>query len=121
VDWQYALDDEDKGWDWLSLYIESLQLPGRFERYSTFALRDVQGLMRLDLGATNDPQARPVIVDYLATNPLNRRRSSGLKYIGVTLIAVAVMRSVALAEAFYSSLGMRKLRRRSPDDYSISR
>jgi hypothetical protein len=132
ADWEYSPDDEDREWNWIGLYTESLQSPGRFECYSTFALRDSQGLMRLDLGSPDDPPSPSVVVDYLATNPANRSRGSGLKYIGVTLIAVAVMRSRALgrrgrialeslpgAETFYSSLGMRKLHRKSEDGYSI--
>jgi hypothetical protein len=132
ADWQYSPDAEDKEWDWVSPYIESLQSPSRFECYSTFAVRDVQGLMRLDLGSPDRPSCPPVVVDYLATNPANREQGFGLKYIGVTLIAVAVMRSIALgrrgriileslpgAEPFYTSLGMRKLRGSSPDGYSI--
>jgi hypothetical protein len=132
ADWQFPADAEDHEWDWVTFFTDSLQEPTRYECYSTFAAGDVQGLMRLDLGAPDHPQPRFVTVDYLTTNPANRDRNSGLKFIGVALMAVAVMRSLVLgrrgrivleslpgAEPFYRSLGMRKLRRTSPDGYSI--
>jgi hypothetical protein len=68
-----------------------------------------------------------VILDYLATNPANRTATRGLKYVGIGLIAAAIMRSLdgaaggriwleslPRAAGFYEGLGMTRQHRRSP-------
>jgi hypothetical protein len=83
-------------------------------------------LMVLDLNGRRLKSGRALIVDYLATNPLNRSLGRGLKHVGTAMLAVAVQRSAECgmegciwleclegAQPFYENLGMRRHLRRS--------
>ncbi len=130
--WRYSAEDEDKDWDWWSIYLESRLSEGRYECFAAFSASGVQGLMLLDLSASEGKRRRAVVIDYLSTNPANRSSRSGLKHVGIALLAVSILRSVELgrggriwleslpgAEGFYQSLGMRKQPRRSAEGNSI--
>jgi hypothetical protein len=125
--WRYRSDDEDIHWDWWSIFQECNADPGRYECYSAVALTGLQGLMVLDLKRRRSLH-RPITVDYLATNPGNRQRDSALKYVGLALIGVAILRSREVgaggslwlealpgAAGFYKNLGMQKSSRKSPE------
>jgi hypothetical protein len=125
--WRYRPDDEDSHWDWWSIFQECNAKPRRYECYSAIALTELQGLIVLDLKRRRSVHG-PVTVDYLATNPLNRERENGLKYVGLALLGVAVLRSQQIgaggslwlealpgAAGFYENLGMEKGSRTSRD------
>jgi hypothetical protein len=129
--WRYRSTDEDRDWDWWSIYRECVALPERYECYPADARGDLQGLMTLDLTM---PRSKPgaITIDYLATNPANRAADAGLKHVGIALIGVAVMRSRKLAakggirlEAlpgaakFYENLGMERQPLRSADGNAV--
>jgi hypothetical protein len=130
--WQYRSSDEDRAWDWWQIYLEC-QLPdGRYECYAVLTDNVLQGLMALDFKERKTGAGNEIIVDYLATNPANRMAHQGLKYIGIALVAVAIMRSTEQgangrirleslpgAAGFYESLGMVKQPRRSTEGNSV--
>jgi hypothetical protein len=71
-------------------------------------------------------------VDYLTTNPKNRMKDDGLKYIGLALLSTAIKRSIECggqgaiwleslpgAESFYTSLGMKRQLAKSTEDNLI--
>jgi len=126
--WRYRARDEDRAWDWWSIFQECRLSGGQFECYAAFAAGNLQGLMALDLEGERTRRAKGIIVDYLATNPANRTAGQGLKYVGIGLIAVALARSIECgaggriwleslpgAASFYESLGMAKQPRRSAE------
>lgn len=91
---------------------------GRLECYALVAAQTLQGLMLLNLAGRGRGANKALIVDYLATNPANRNPASGLKWVGLSLLAVAIMRSLGCgmkgriwleslpaAETFYLSSG----------------
>jgi hypothetical protein len=120
-EWHYSPDDEDRDWDWWSIYLECRLSEGRYECFAAVAANGLQGLMLLDVSPSEVKRRQGIIVDYLSTNPSNRSSRSGLKHVGVALLAVSMSRSVELgrggriwleslpaAEGFYKNLGMRK-------------
>jgi len=126
--WRYRPRDEDRAWDWWSIFQECRLSEGRFECYAALADGDLQGLMVLDLRGKRTGTGKGIIVDYLATNPANRTAGQGLKCVGIGLIAVALMRSIEGGAAgriwleslpgaagFYESLGFEKQPRRSAE------
>jgi hypothetical protein len=126
--WRYRPRDEDRAWDWWSIFEECRSSSGRFECFAALAAGNLQGLMALDLKGERNRTGEGIIVDYLATNPVNRAAGQGLKYVGVGLIAVALARSVecgaggriwleslAGASGFYENLGMEKQPRLSAE------
>src|SRR2546423_15120588 len=128
MSWRYSEEDEDKHWDWWSIYLEARLSQGRYECLAALSATGVQGLMLLDLWPPELKLRRAVIVDYLSTNPVNRSSRSALKHVGVALLAFAILRSVELdrggrirleslpgAKGFYQSLGMEKQRRLSAE------
>ena len=130
--WRYRSKDEDRAWDWWSLHLECSLSPERYECYAALAANDLQGLMVVDLKERSVGGGRGIAIDYLATNPANRTVAHGVKNVGISLIAVAVMRSferrcagriwlesLAGAEGFYESLGMIKQARISKDGNAI--
>ena len=80
--WRYRPRDEDRTWDWWSIFQECKVSGGQFESYAAFAAGNLQGLMALDLAGERTGMAKGIIVDYLATNPTNRTAGRGLKYVG---------------------------------------
>jgi len=123
IQWRYGREDEDRSWDWRSIYLESIKTPGRHECYAAWANDGLQGLMAMEI-----LQEFGITVDYLATNPAYRMSSLGFKYVGTTLMGIAVLRSNELgfdgrirlealrgAETFYQGLGMTKQPDRSPE------
>jgi hypothetical protein len=124
--WRYRPRDEDRTWDWWSIFQECKLSGGRLECFAAVAAGNLHGLMALDLGGKRTRTGAAIIVDYLATNPANRTAGQGLKCVGVGMIAVALSRSVECgcggricleslpgAARFYESLGMTKQPRRS--------
>ena len=116
--WRYRPSDEDSAWDWWGIYLECRTSHGRYECYAALAENDLQGLMVLDLKPRKIKAGKAITVDYLSTNPANRKLTQGLKYVGVALVAAAISRSLesgaagiwleSLPEAagFYENLGM---------------
>ncbi|GEM_PF-3430944 len=130
--WQYHKTDEDENWDWESNYFECLQSEGRLECYSARVDQTLQGLMVLDLEGHRVAGERSLGIDYLAANPANRSLESGLKFVGVALFSVAILRSfergmegrlwlesLSGAQTFYERLGMRRHTRKSRAGYFI--
>jgi hypothetical protein len=117
--WRYRAEDDDKNWDWWGIFLESQRSKGRYECYSLIAGGILQGLMVLDFKLRKIPSSRALIVDFLATNPANRTKERGLKYVGLALLSAAIERGIECgtlgaiwlesllgAEPFYLSLGM---------------
>ena len=132
VRWRHRLEDEDRAWDWSSIYAESSESDGGHECYAAWADDELQGLMALHLRHPNAQEGRFIMVDYLSTNPANRSPQGGLKYVGTALMALAIIRSEELgfdgriclealpgAETFYQGLGMIKQPEKSPDGNAV--
>ena len=92
--WPYRSSDEDRMWDWWSIFQECRLSDGQLECYAALAEGNLQGLMALDLSGKRTGTGKGVIVDYLATNPVNRKTGEGLKCVGIGLMAVALERSI---------------------------
>ena len=119
--WRYRSSDEDRTWDWWGIYLECRASQGRYECYAALAENELQGLMVLDLKGRKTRVRKAITVDYLSTNPGNRKLTQGLKHVGVALMAAAVARSLECgargtiwleslpgAAGFYENLGMTK-------------
>jgi len=132
--WQFAPGAMDANWNWLHLWLSALSRPDRFDCLSLVVASELHGLMSLDLRGRRTADGRSLIVDYLATNPSDRIEGEGFKYIGVSLMAAAVARSIDLGYAgriwlesladpttlrFYRSLGMTRQRRRSAEGFDV--
>jgi hypothetical protein len=130
--WRHRSTDEDRSWDWWSIYLDCARSTGRYELYGALTADDLQGLMVLDIQERRTANGRAITIEYLASNPLNREANRGLKHVGLALIAVAIIRSVECqmkgrtwleslpgAERFYESLGMTMQSRQSIDGNSI--
>jgi hypothetical protein len=128
--WIYASDAEDRDWDWLAIFAEAIKYPRRFECYSLIVESDLHCLIRLDLRGRLLRGSRWLIIEYLSTNPVDRNKNAGMKYLGESMMAVATERSLAhnlkgriwleslpRAEEFYDNLGFERLKRRSKDGY----
>jgi hypothetical protein len=120
--WRYRPDDEDRGWDWWEIFRDCRQSGGRYECYAAVVGPDVQALMMLDVAGRPPGGRRSLVIEYLATSPLNRHLDRGLKHVGIALVGMAVRRSLERklkgrlwleslpgAAAFYESLGFRRL------------
>jgi hypothetical protein len=90
--------------------------------------------MALDLRGRRLGPERALVVDYLATNPVDRIEGEGYKYIGVCLMAVAILRSLELGLdgrlwleslpdpktlRFYENLGMSRQPHKSVAGYDV--
>lgn len=128
--WIYAVTAEDRNWDWMSIFTEAVRYPRRFECYSLIVGSDLHCLMRLDVRGRLLSGLRWMIIEYLATSPVDRDRSAGIKYLGESMVAVATQRSLEHtlkgrvwleslpeAEEFYEKLGFERLKRRSKEGY----
>jgi hypothetical protein len=128
--WIYAPDAQDRDWDWLAIFAESIKYSGRFECYSLIVESDLHCLMRLDLRGKLLRGVRWLIIEYLATNPVDRNDKAGIKYLGESMVAVATERSLKhnlkgrvwleslpRAQEFYENLGFEQLKRRFKDGY----
>jgi hypothetical protein len=126
--WRYQPTDEDRAWDWWGIYLECRASRGRYECFAALALDDLQGLAVLDLKTRRTSVGNAITLDYLSTNPANRKRNHGLKHVGVTLMAAAIARSQECgargtvwleslpgAARFYESLGMARQPYRSAE------
>jgi hypothetical protein len=120
VQWRYRADDEDKTWDWWGIYLQSQGPENRYECYSLITSGTLEGLMVLDLKLHKTASGEAIVVDYLATNPKDRMKDNGLKYVGLALLSTAIKRSMECgaqgavwleslpgAGSFYASLGMK--------------
>lgn len=132
TNWEYARNDADRDWDWWSIFQEANESGGKLECHALVAEPVLQGLMLLNLAERGKERNQSLVVDYLATNPANRNPASGLKRVGLALLAVAIMRSqdcgmrgriwlesLPNAEAFYVSLGFVAEPRRSQGDLAV--
>lgn len=130
--WRYRPSDEDRAWDWWSIFQECRSSAGRFECYAALATGNLEGLMALDLRGKRTKTGQGIVIDYLATNPANRTAGQGLKCVGIGLIAVALARSLERgaggriwleslpgAASFYEGLGMAKQLRRSAEGNAV--
>jgi hypothetical protein len=126
--WRYRSSDEDRTWDWWSIFQECKLSGDQLGCFAAVAAGNLQGLMALDLRGKGTRPADAITVDYLATNPTNRTRRLGLKCVGIGLVAVAIAQSLECgyggriwleslpgAASFYESLGMVKQPRRSAE------
>ena len=91
--WVHAPNAEDRDWDWMAIFAESIQRPRRFECYSLIVESDLHCLMRLDVRGRLLRGVRWLIIEYLATNPVDRDKNAGIKYLGESMVAVATERS----------------------------
>jgi len=130
--WEYAEQDKDRHWDWWGIFQEAKDAASQLECYALTAEKTLHGLMLLRRSGQEAGGQRAMAVDYLATNPVNRKAGSGLKHVGTTLLAVAIRRSVACrlegrlwleslpkAEEFYAALGFAAQGKKSPDGYAV--
>jgi len=130
--WRYGGNDADRGWDWWEIFRECRSSAGSYECYAAVAASDLQGLMVLDLSGRRTHAGTAIVIDYLATNPDNRTKTHGLKYVGIALVLVAIRRSIESgaggrlwleslpgAADFYQSLGMKRQHRRSAEGHLV--
>lgn len=131
--WQYGSADEDRSWEWDRILSDDDG--GLIECYVLYARGQLQGLMGVDTRGRGVPKfGRALIIDYLASNPRNRRGAVGLKDVGTVFLAFAVLRSRELgyagrlwleslpgAAAVYSRLGFAISSRKSRAGYSVFR
>jgi hypothetical protein len=128
--WVYPRDSQDRDWDWMALFAESIQYPRRFECYSLIVGGALHCLMRLDLRGRRLRGVRWLIIEFLATNPADRHANAGIKYLGESMLAVATERSsehnlkgrlwlesLPEAQGFYEHQGFEQLKRRSKEGY----
>jgi len=129
AEWPYATEDLDKTWRWNKILKESKKTGG-IECYALFVDDALHGLVSFDLQGHLTDAGRGLIVDYLATNPRNRRGKRGVKDVGEVFLGLAVYRSrelgwegrlwlesLSTAEAFYEHAGFAQLPSRSKDGY----
>jgi hypothetical protein len=129
--WVYPTDSEDRDWDWMALFTESIRYPQRFECYSLIVEGALHCLMRLDLRGKRLRGVRWLIIEYLATNPADRRENAGIKYLGESMLAVDTERSsehnlsgrlwlesLPEAQGFYEYQGFGQLKRRSKEGFA---
>lgn len=132
--WRFRRDALDRDWDWLKIWLPTVSSPEEFECYSVVIDHDPHALTSLDLRGRKVRDHRYLVVDYLATNPFDRIDGQGFKYLGVCLMAVAVMRSLdrgmrgrlwleSLPDPrtlkFYENLGMSREPVRSLEGYDV--
>jgi len=121
AEWPYATEDQDKAWEWDDILKTSTRRGHRIECYALYAQNRLQGLVSFDLRGHSTSEGHALVVDYVATNPHNRRGAAGLKDVGTALLALAVHRSRELkwegrlwleslpgAEGVYQRLGFTK-------------
>ena len=126
--WRYRPTDEDRTWGWWGIFLECRASRRRYECYAALALDDLQGLAVLDLKTGRTSVGNAITLDYLSTNPANRKLNHGLKHVGAALLAAAIARSQECgargsvwleslpgAARFYESLGMTRQPRRSAE------
>ncbi|MBI4023635.1 MAG: hypothetical protein HY360_01555 [Verrucomicrobia bacterium] len=132
MEWPYTEKDEDRLWDWLEIFSETNRLGGKYECYSLLVHDELHGLMALDLSNAEAQVSQALLLDYLATNPVDRSLADGFKYVGLSLVAAAVLRSKASGFAgrlyleslpgavrFYERLGFERQERKSSAEYPI--
>jgi len=130
-EWHYAEDDEEADWDWEAIIQECLVLRSRYELYSCWVGETLHGLMVVDLAGMAIGNQKHIVVDYLVSNPANRPKERGLKYIGTALVVLAAKRSIELgmqgrvflaslgkSEPFYANLGFERLDTKSSEGYN---
>ena len=127
-EWTYENDDQDAGWEWDKILNEPGRSSGGIECYALCAEDRLHGLASFDLRGRATSAGHGLVIDYLATNPCNRRANGGVKDIGKVFLGLAVHRSRELgwngriwleslsnAERFYERVGFAKLAARSEE------
>lgn len=135
--WDYERhhrDAPDREWDWIGIYVQSQESPRLYECYCAVVGDELHALIYLDLNGCETGYGLGLVVDYLSTNPADRPQGTGLRFTAVSLMAVAVARSVELGMEgrlwleslplpntlqFYKNLGMIKREEESADGYPI--
>ncbi len=94
MEWPYSKRDEDLDWNWIDIFRETIRDDKNYESYSLVVDKSLHGLMALDLFDPIAQENEALLLDYLATNPEDRfSADEGFKYIGLSLVAAAVIRS----------------------------
>lgn len=130
--WQYPKDAGDRSWEWDRIFADTRRPGGENECYAVVAQEELQGLMSLALSGKRTAEGQALVVEYLASNPANRYTTSGLKDVGVALVALAVHRSREIgwagrlwleslpeAAAFYEHCGFIRLPGISADGFDM--
>lgn len=135
--WDYERHDKDaldREWDWSRIYVQRLKSPRLYECYSAVVGDELHALISLDLNGRETGYGLGLVVDFLTTNPAYRPKGARLHFTAVSLMAVAVARSVELGMKgrlwleslplpntlrFYKKLGMTKQKETSADGYLI--
>ncbi|MBI4028191.1 MAG: GNAT family N-acetyltransferase [Verrucomicrobia bacterium] len=128
-EWKHPPDAPDKGWNWSRMFMDSAVYPESYESYALTVNDELHGLMALNFAGGIQEAERAVILDYLATNPVNRQTLTGWKEIGKALVGAALIRSAERgrvgqiyleskpeAAGFYENLGFQKLEGVSMDN-----
>lgn len=72
--WRYRDRDEDRTWDWWSIYVGCGSPGARCECYAALAGNELQGLMALDLeGGGLEPAKELLLITWQPTRPTGGR------------------------------------------------
>lgn len=129
-EWPFTDDDQDTSWEWDKILRESRSRASPIECYALLTNDRLQGLVSLDTTGHATGEGRALIVDYVSSNPANRRGPDAVKDVGRVFIGFAVHRSKELgfegrlwleslsnAETFYDRIGFSKLPGRSKEGH----
>ncbi len=130
--WDYEENALDREWDWAGIFAITQRSRSSIECYAAVVGEELHGLMAIEAKGRKIGRSEALVLEYLATNP--RNRTGGLKYVGVTLLAVAVARSKELGMAgriwlesladaktlmFYRGIGMTEQTAKSDENYDV--
>ncbi|MEQ1917953.1 MAG: hypothetical protein ABL955_02050 [Elusimicrobiota bacterium] len=129
-EWPFTDDDQDTSWEWDKILKESRGRGSLIECYALLTNDRLQGLVSLDTAGHATGEGRALVVDYVSSNPANRRGPDAVKDVGRVFIGFAVHRSKELgfegrlwleslsnAETFYDRIGFSKLPGRSKEGH----
>lgn len=132
--WKYPREAQDAHWKWAEIWLPSVTSPGEFESYAASVGPELHALMSVDLRGHDSSGGQALVVEYLATSPVDRIEGRGFKYLGVALVAVAVQRSIELGlegrlwleslpdlktKTFYANIGMTLLPEKSREGFDV--
>jgi len=129
-EWPFTGEDQDTSWEWDKILKESRRRGSPIECYALLTGDRLQGLVSLDTAGHSAGEGRALVVDYVSSNPANRRGPDAVKDVGRVFIGFAVHRSKELgfegrlwleslsnAETFYDRIGFAKLPGRSKEGH----